>query len=245
MRLKNKIILVTGGSGLLGKKIVDKVREEGGTCIAADVNTVTDLEKGSVKLDITNEQEVKNGIQLIYDHFGHIDGMVNAAYPRTADWGKKFEEIEVESWRRNIDMQLNSVFILCREVLEKMKDRKSGVVVNLASIYGVVGPDFDIYKGTSLTMPAAYSAIKGGMINFTKYLASYYGSYNLRINCLSPGGIFDNQNPEFVQKYEQKVPMKRMGTAEDIAGPTVFLLSDEASYISGHNLIVDGGWTII
>jgi NAD(P)-dependent dehydrogenase (short-subunit alcohol dehydrogenase family) len=245
MRLKDKIILVTGGSGLLGKKIVEKIREEGGNCIAADINSENDLKAGNLKMDITNEIDVKQGIQSIYNYFGQLDGMVNAAYPRTGDWGKKFEEIEIESWRRNIDMQLNSVFILCREVLEKMKTSKKGVIVNLASIYGVVGPDFDVYKGTNLTMPAAYSAIKGGMINFTKYLASYYGAHNLRINCLSPGGIFDNQNPEFVKNYEQKAPLKRMGSAEDIAGPTVFLLSDEASYITGHNLIVDGGWTII
>ena len=245
MRLKDKIILVTGGSGLLGKKIVQKIREEGGNCIAADVNVASDLASGNLQLDITNEHEVKNAIQLIYDQFGRLDGMVNAAYPRTSDWGKKFEDIEIDSWRKNIDMQLNSVFILCREVLEKMKSHNKGVIVNLASIYGVVGPDFDVYKGTNITMPAAYSAIKGGMINFTKYLASYYGQHNLRINCLSPGGIFDNQNPAFVNNYEQKVPLKRMGSAEDIAGPTVFLLSDEASYITGHNLIVDGGWTII
>src|SRR5689334_5005997 len=120
MRLKDKIILVTGGSGLLGKRIVEKIKEEGGICIAADINNQTNLTQGSLYLDITNEADVKQGIQSVYDHFGKVDGMVNAAYPRTKDWGKKFEEIEIESWRKNVDMQLNSVFILCRELLERM-----------------------------------------------------------------------------------------------------------------------------
>jgi NAD(P)-dependent dehydrogenase (short-subunit alcohol dehydrogenase family) len=142
-------------------------------------------------------------------------------------------------------MQLNSVFLLCQQVLEKMKLQRSGSFINVASIYGMVGPDFSVYEGTALTMPAAYAAIKGGVINFTKYLASYYGPYNVRVNVVSPGGIFDNQPSTFVKNYENKVPLKRMGTPEDIAGSISFLLSDKAAYITGHNLVVDGGWTTI
>lgn len=126
-----------------------------------------------------------------------------------------------------------------------MAKQQNGAIVNIASIYGVVGNDFTVYEGTSLTSAAAYSAIKGGIINFTRYLASYFGRDQIRINCVSPGGIFDNQNPVFVKNYENKVPLKRMGTADDIAPAVSFLLSDEAKYITGQNLIVDGGWTAI
>jgi NAD(P)-dependent dehydrogenase (short-subunit alcohol dehydrogenase family) len=127
-----------------------------------------------------------------------------------------------------------------------MKVQNSGSIVNFASIYGVVGNDFTIYENTDgMTSPAAYAAIKGGLINFTRYLASYYGKYNIRVNCISPGGIFNNQHPEFVKQFEYKVPMKRMGTPKDIAPSVGFLLSEESTYITGHNLIIDGGWTAI
>ena len=160
--------------------------------------------------------------------------------------GSKFEEVTIESWRTNVDMQLNSVFYLCQKVLGMMSPNNQGAIVNIASIYGVVGNDFTVYENTGgMTSPAAYSAIKGGLINFSRYLASYYGGRNIRVNVVSPGGIFNNQNTTFVKNFESKVPLKRMGTPEDIAPAVSFLLSDEAKYITGHNLIVDGGWTAI
>ena len=122
---------------------------------------------------------------------------------------------------------------------------KERFVINITSIYGVVGNDFTVYEGTGGTSPAAYSAIKGGLINFTRYLASYFGKYNIRANCVSPGGIFNHQNEIFVKNYEKKVPMQRMGTPEDIAPSVAFLLSEDAKYITGQNLIIDGGWTAI
>ena len=126
-----------------------------------------------------------------------------------------------------------------------MVNRKNGSIVNIGSIYGVVGPDFNVYDNTNLTMPAAYSAIKGGIINFSRYLSSYYGKHNIRVNCISPGGIFNDQESVFVKNYENRVPMKRMGNPEDISPAVSFLLSDESSYITGQNLIIDGGWTAI
>ena len=126
-----------------------------------------------------------------------------------------------------------------------MKNQKFGSIVNIASIYGVVGPDFSVYNGTEMTMPAAYSAIKGAQINFTRYLASYYGKYNINVNCVSPGGIFNSQNATFVENYNKKVPMQRMGTPQDISPTVAFLLTENAKYITGQNIIIDGGWTAI
>lgn len=245
MSLKDKIILVTGASGLLGKSIGKKIVTDGGTLIEADINLADNTDLTSLQCNITDPVSIKAMFDKVFEKYGKLDGFVNTAYPRTSDWGNKFENISLDSWRSNVDMQLNSVFMLCQQVLERMKDQQSGSVVNLSSIYGVVGPDFSVYEGTPITMPAAYSAIKGGIVNFTRYLASYYGGYNIRINCVSPGGIFDHQNTVFVDNYSRKVPMKRMGTPEDIAGPVSFLLSDNSTYITGQNLIVDGGWTII
>ena len=126
-----------------------------------------------------------------------------------------------------------------------MSKQMYGSIINIASIYGVVGPDFTVYDETSMTMPAGYSAIKGGLINLTRYMASYFGSNNIRVNCVSPGGIFDNQDINFVKNYEKKVPLGRMGLPEDIAPSVAFLLSDDSKYITGQNLIIDGGWTIV
>lgn len=243
--LQNKIIIVTGGSGLLGRCIINRIEQAGGFAVNADIEVETNESLSQIQCDITNEQSIKSTIREVVKKYGRIDGLVNNAYPRTGNWGLKFEDIPFESWQQNVDWQMNSYFLFCQQVFGIMKEQKSGSIVNMSSIYGVVGPDFTVYNGTSMTMPAAYSAIKGGIVNFTRYIASYFGKYGVRANCISPGGIFDNQNPVFVQNYESKVPLGRMGNTEDIAGPTVFLLSDDAAYITGHNLIVDGGWTAI
>ena len=124
-----------------------------------------------------------------------------------------------------------------------MKRQGGGSIINFASIYGVVAPDFSIYEGTDMTMPVAYSAIKGGIITLSKYFATYYGGDNIRVNAISPGGIFSGQAESFVDRYAQKTPMKRMGTPEEIAGAVVFLSSNASSYVTGQNLLVDGGWT--
>jgi len=243
--LSGKIIVVTGGSGLIGKALINHISECGGRAINAEITVGSNLADNLLHIDVTDEFSVQKAITAVLDLHGRIDGWVNNAYPRTQDWGKHFEDIPVASWQKNVDLQLNSVFICCQQILATMKNQGFGSVVNISSIYGTVGPDFNVYNGTQMTMPAAYSAIKGGVVNFSRYLASYFGPHGLRINCVSPGGIFDNQNETFVDQYEQKVPLRRMGNPEDIAPAVSFLLSDDASYITGHNLMVDGGWTAI
>ena len=245
MILKDKVIVVTGGSGLIGKEIVSNIKTKGGIAINADISVETNLETGLLKLDITNDTSVYKGIEAVVEYFGRIDGLVNNAYPRTKDWGTKFENVDPNSWRKNVDLQLNSYFVISQKVLKQMALQRFGSIVNIASIYGVVGNDFTLYEEYGGTSPAAYSAIKGGLINFTRYLASYYGRHGIRVNCVSPGGIFDNQHPSFVKRYEAKVPIGRLGYPDDISPVVSFLLSEEAKYIIGQNLIVDGGWTCI
>ncbi len=244
--LDGKIILVTGGSGLLGRAMLDHIRKNGGTAINGDISAADDIEQHSLRLDVTDSASIQSCVDQIVNQFGRIDGLVNNAYPRTKDWGNKFEDVSLESWRKNVDLQMNRVFEITQVVLKKMTELKTkGSIVMIASIYGVVGNDFTVYEGTDLTSPAAYSAIKGGIINFTRYLASYYGPQQIRINCVSPGGIFNHQPEAFVKNYEHKVPLKRMGKPEDIAPSVSFLLSNEAAYITGHNIMVDGGWSIV
>ncbi len=244
-RLTNKIIIVTGGNGLLGKEIISKITHEGAICINLDINHETAIDLTSIKCDITNTNSIDESIELIISKYKKIDGLVNNAYPRTVDWGNKFEDVAFESWQKNVDMQLNSYFYITQQVVKKMTVEKSGSIINMASVYGIVGPDFTVYDNTTMTMPVAYAAIKGGLINLTRYLASYLGPNNIRVNTISPGGIFDNQNPIFVENYNKKVPMRRMGLPDDISPSVVFLLSDDSQYITGQNIAIDGGWTAV
>jgi NAD(P)-dependent dehydrogenase (short-subunit alcohol dehydrogenase family) len=245
IHLKNKIIIVVGGDGMLGKEFVKQIGENGGIAINADINQESNLEKCTFNCDITDEKSISFLIDSVLKKWNRIDGWVNSAYPRTEDWGKKIDTIAFDSWKKNIDMHLNGYFFASKLAIDAMLPKKQGSLINIASIYGVVGPDFTVYEGTEMTMPVAYSAIKGGLINLTKYLASYYGKFGIRINAVSPGGIFDNQPVSFVENYNKKVPLKRMGTPQDIAPAVIYLLSDSASYVTGHNLIIDGGWTAI
>ncbi|MHA3787242.1 oxidoreductase [Flavobacterium hauense] len=244
-RLKGKIVIVTGGNGLLGREIVENIRKEGGMCINVDINHETTEDLSLIKCDITDSESIDSCIASVISKYGKIDGLVNNAYPRTKDWALKFEDIDYNSWKQNVDWQLNSYFYFAQQVSKHMKLQEGGAIVNMASMYGIVGPDFTVYDGTPMTTPAAYSAIKGGIINFSRYLASYLGPVGVRVNTVSPGGIFDNQNPVFVNNYNKKVPMRRMGLPKDISPSVVFLLSDEAGYVTGQNLAVDGGWTAI
>jgi NAD(P)-dependent dehydrogenase (short-subunit alcohol dehydrogenase family) len=242
--LQHKVIVVTGSSGLIGSKIVALLRKAGATVVEADLH-FKQTSAFTFTLDITDEDSVNKTVAAVVEQFGKIDGWVNNAFPRTKDWGSKLEDVPAASWKQNVDMHLNGYFLCCKAVLEQMKQQGSGSLINMGSIYGVVAPDFTVYEGTEMTSAVAYSAIKGGIIQLSKYLASYYGPHHVRVNCVSPGGIFDHQAEAFVKNYSKKVPLRRMGNPDDIAPAIHFLLSDEASYITGHNLMVDGGWSTI
>lgn len=244
-----KTAVVLGGSGLIGAQITRALIEFGADVCVVDVLRPRQADLASqprfsfYEAEITKEENLRAVLNKIITDKGKINIFVNSAYPRTKDWGTVFEKIPYASACENFEMQLGTCFLSCQIVAEHMKEGGGGSIINIGSTYGVVGPDFSVYAGTSMTMPAAYAAIKGGIINFTRYLATYYGKHQVRVNCISPGGIFDNQAPSFVEKYAQKTPLGRMGKPEEIATASVFLASDAASYVTGQNLLVDGGWT--
>ena len=247
--LEGKVAIITGGSGLIGREIVKALSDLGATVYIADLkeDELFDI-KGAknakfVSLDITSEVSVNTTVARILNESGRIDILVNSAYPRTSDWGVKFEKVPFSSWKENIDNQLGGYFLCCQKVAEQMKEQGGGSIINIGSIYGSVAPDFSIYEGTEMTMPVAYSAIKGGIIALTRYIATYYGSFNIRANVVSPGGIIDRQSETFIDRYSKKTPLGRMGTPSDVAGAVIFLASDASAYVTGQNLLVDGGWT--
>lgn len=248
-RLDGKTALVTGGSGLIGKEIVRGLRDFGALVYLADItrdksaDLIDDSTVRFLTLDITSSESVNMAMKTVMAASGRIDIMVNSAYPRTRDWGLTFDKTPFASWKENVDNQLGGYFLCCQTVAEHMKNRGGGAIISLGSIYGVRAPDFSIYRGTTMTMPAAYAAIKGGCMALTNYLATYYAKDNIRANTVSPGGIFDKQPDSFVQKYCEKTPMGRMGSPDEIVGAVVYLASDASSYVTGQNIMVDGGWT--
>lgn len=244
--LNNKVIIVTGGRGLIGRETVAQLRQRGAIVIDADISVETSADDSTYHLDLSDNASIDGLIKFTLDNHGRIDGLINAAYPRTSDWGKhRFEDTPMSHWEENVRLQLNSVFYIDQQVAKVMEAQKSGSIVNFGSIYGIVGNDFTIYEAYGGSSPAEYCAIKGGIINFTRYMASYLGKYGIRVNCVCPGGIFDHQREEFLEAYNHRCPMKRMGNPDDIAPLCLFLVSDGAKYITGQIIAADGGWTAI
>ncbi len=248
--IKDKSIIVTGGCGLIGREIVRELKEEGARVLNADITLETDPEAGTFKLDLSDNASIDALVAFAVEYYGRIDALINSAYPHTKDWSDYFfEEEPYEHFKRNVELQLDSVFYLDQQVAKVMMKQKDGSIVNFGSIYGIVGNNFTIYEEYGGSSTGAYCAIKGGIINFTRYLASYLGKWNIRVNCVSPGGVFDRNSPEqneiFIRNYTRQCPMKRMAEPEDIAPVAIFLASDMARYVTGQNVAADGGWTCI
>ena len=262
--IQDKVIIIAGGCGLLGSTFAKAVLENGGICVLADLFEQAGEEKvrelvgmGFDKnkilfspLDLTDKESILSGIQNIDQRFGSIDACVNTAYPRTKNWGKKiFGKVEYQDFCQNAGLHLGGYFLLAQEVCEYFKKQAYGNLVQIASIQGVMAPKFDTYreasfKGFEMNSPAEYSVFKAGIINFTRYIAKYYKGYNIRSNCISPGGILDGQPEVFLEKYKEYCLTKGMLDPEDICGTLIYLLSDMSMYVNGQNIIVDDGWSL-
>ncbi len=253
-RLDGRAALVTGGAGIYGAHITRALAEAGARVIVASRNLgrceqlanrlrEEKLDVLARELDLSSEGSILSLRGWIVSHCGKLDILFNNAVARAGgDMGNSTRD----DWDRTMEINSTGLFLSCKLFGEEMIRQRSGVIVNIASIYGVVGPDFNIYEGTDLTNPANYAFAKGGMINFTRYLASYYGRFGIRVNAISPGGFYTGDQPDgFVERYAKKTLLGRMATDDDIKGAAVFLASDASAYITGHNLMVDGGWTAI
>lgn len=235
-----KTALVTGGAGLLGRQVVAGLAEAGATVLSADIEPVAvEGAAESIELDVASPEAVR----AAFDRAGRVDVLVNCAYPRTADWGADIADVGPDSFAENLRTHLGGYFLVSREAAERMAASGGGSIVNFASIYGMVGPTWAVYEGTEMTMPVAYSAIKGGVITMTRHLATRYGCAGVRANTVSPGGVEDGQPASFVRAYSERTPLGRMARPDEVVGAVVYLASDASSYVTGTNLVVDGGWT--
>jgi NAD(P)-dependent dehydrogenase (short-subunit alcohol dehydrogenase family) len=251
--LSGRVVVVAGGAGRIGPAVCHALADHGARVVVADVDRnagerlASQIDGELVPCDVTDEAAVEALFDHVADDYGRLDAQVNMAYPRDEDYGTRFEDRPVENWREQIDKGLNSYAMLCREAIRTIRtcDQERGSIVNFGSTYGVQAPDFSVYRHAEMPpSPAHYSASKGGILNLTRYLASELGERGIRVNAVSPGGVFDEQDPTFVERYEANTPLGRMATPDDVAGAVVYLVSDAASYVTGHNLVVDGGWTI-
>jgi len=257
MILKDKKYIITGGLGLLGIEFTRRIISEGGFVIIFDNRDATYLDLSEffskdvldnkinlVNLDITNEQEVARQIKITFNQYNVIDGLINNAYPRNEEYGVHFDKVNYESFVENIGMNIGSYFICSKIISQYFFKQGYGNIVNLSSIYGHSAPKFQIYSDTEMTMPVEYAVIKAGINNLTKYMAKIFKGRNIRVNAISPGGIYDEQPLKFVKNYKNYCLNKGMLQAEDISGTLVYLLSDESKFVNGQNVIVDDGFTL-
>ncbi|MFO0948535.1 MAG: SDR family oxidoreductase [Planctomycetota bacterium] len=254
--LRDRVALVTAGAGrLFGSSISRALAEAGATVITASRSHVGNLafaeelrEQGldvhGLSVDIADHDSIRRLHREVIDRFGRLDVLVNSALTRDGHGGG-FEDQTPETWRRAAEGDFAGLFLICQLFLDDMLRQGNGSIINIASIYGVVSNDPGIYAGTNMVQPPSYNFVKAGMIQFTRYLACYYGKRGIRANCISPGGYFDNQPEAFVKQYERRVPVGRMLGNDDIQGAVVFLASDASAYVTGTNLMVDGGWTAL
>ncbi|MHB9002829.1 MAG: SDR family oxidoreductase [Coriobacteriia bacterium] len=238
---KEKVAVVVGSGGLIGREVCAGLRAAGADVWDADIDAQAGA-SWTVRMDIADEASVNTALDEVLGVSGQIDVVVNCAYPRTADWGADVEDVSIESWTQNLDAQLGGSFVLFRAAALRMKEH-GGSVISLSSIYGLVGPSWEVYDGTTMTMPSAYSAIKAGLLGLTRFMATRYAQQDVRFNTVSPGGVHDAQPERFVEQYEALTPLGRMAEPRDIVGAVVFLASNGSAYITGQDIVVDGGWT--
>jgi NAD(P)-dependent dehydrogenase (short-subunit alcohol dehydrogenase family) len=254
--LAAKVVVVTGGAGLLGRSFVRGILDRGWTVIVADIdeeasksvvdsigcNGQTQIE--ATKVDITSKESIGDLIALVRQRYGKIDALVNNAYPRNKNYGCRLEDVTYENFCDNVNNHLGGYFLVAQQFCNIFKTQGHGNLINMSSIYGSMTPRFEVYNGTPMTMPVEYAAIKAAIEHLTRYFAQYFKGTGIRVNSLSPGGILANQPMAFLDAYNAHCASKGVLSADDVVGTLLFLLSDESRYITGQNLLVDDGFSL-
>ena len=268
--LHGRVALVTGGAGLLGCEFCGTLAEAGAQVAVADIDEcaaakVADMLRGknhgalSIHVDVTDPVSVNRMVRSTLDSLGRLDILVNSAGldPKfdpenlQADSTKgvegAFEDYPLKAWQQAIDVNLTGTFLCCQQAVKPMLSQKGGVIINLASIYGLTAPDQRLYQRPGQPdrfKPAYYSATKAGVLGLTRYLAAYYAGKNIRVNSISPGGVYNGHDEEFVKAYSARAVLSRMAEKDEMNGALLYLASDASKYVTGANIVVDGGWTI-
>lgn len=263
--VKDKVVVVTGGCGQLGRQMTNALLTCGAKVavfdVAADKFALDGLESHqangrllAVSVDVTQRDSVEAGLREVVSALGTPDGLINNAAldsPPNApvDETGPFESYPEESWDKVMQVNVKGVFLCCQVIGRAMAEARRGSIVNVSSIYGLVSPNQNIYAyrramtGTAFVKPVAYSASKSALFNLTRYLATYWAPNNVRVNTVTFGGVFNEQDPQFLENYCARVPLGRMARDDEYNGAIIFLISDASSYMTGSNLVIDGGWT--
>ena len=258
-KLKNRRALITGATGFLGQVIAETLSELGADLIlvdkpGSDLNYLSEklIERWAVKIecfecDLENHNKRIDMIDKLKNEGKAINILINnAAFVGTKElegWAVSFEHQTVETWSRAIEVNLTAIFHLCQGLFPLLRASEGANIINIASIYGVYGPNWSLYEGTNISNPAAYSSSKGGLIQLTRWLATTVAPH-VRVNSLSPGGIYRNQEIKFRERYESKTPLGRMANEDDFRGIIAYLASDLSRYVTGQNIVVDGGFGV-
>jgi NAD(P)-dependent dehydrogenase (short-subunit alcohol dehydrogenase family) len=257
--LSGRRALITGAAGTLGQIFAETLSELGADLLLVDLpNTSVGILADKIKkvqgvsvdtfiCDLENEEARLDLLEFIKKSRFELNVLVNnAAFVDTSNlegWNVPFERQKLETWRRALEVNLTSVFDLCQGLYANMKNATGASIINVTSIYGSYGPDWRIYEGTHMNNPAAYAASKGGLTQLTRWLSTTMAP-DVRVNAISPGGIYKQQDPSFVTKYELRTPLARMATPDDLKGALAFLATDLSLYVTGHILEVNGGWGV-
>ncbi|MCW6037899.1 SDR family oxidoreductase [Spirulina subsalsa FACHB-351] len=262
--LSNKVAIVTGGAGILGRHFCAGLAESGAKVVVVDIQEpkAKDLAQElsqryktkaiGIGCDVSQPESVNQMISAVLSEFGEIHILHNNAAAKSDDldaFFAPFEQYSLDQWRTIMSVNLDGIFLVAQAVGKQMiRQGKGGSVIQTASVYGVIAPDQRIYEGSlylerQINTPAVYSASKAGVIGLTQYLSTYWAKYGIRVNTLTPGGVESGQNDEFKRRYSNRVPLNRMAHAEEMVGALLYLASDASSYVTGQNIIVDGGLT--
>ena len=254
--LKGKVIVITGACGLVGRAFCEAAAQFGAHVVAVDIPQADpeafakELQERhnntmlGVAIDVASKADVTGLQKAVLDAFGTIDGLVNGHQNKSHLIFEPFEEVSEDNWDTVVNINLKGSFLTCQVLGSWMADNGGGSIINIPSTYSVVAPNQNLYKGTSLGCPAAYSASKGGIDALSRYLASYWATKKVRVNMITPHGVWNNHEKQFEDNFARFSPMERLSYNHEVASAMIYLLSDASSYVTGDNMLVEGGWTV-